>query len=165
MDEPFGALDPGTREAVQDEFLRLHGRLRKTVVVVTHDIGEAGKLADGIVLMDHGRIVQSGSLRDLLVRPADARVRAFLGGHGQRLSLESLRLEHVLDDVPVAPAAADALRLSPALRLGQVLVALANASADATVVVGDGPERAYRALALRDAILRDVRQADGANGE
>src|SRR5262245_3516625 len=66
MDEPFGALDPGTRESIHDAFLRLNAQLRKTVVLVTHDIAEAGRLADEIVLLDRGRIVQRSSLRDLL---------------------------------------------------------------------------------------------------
>jgi osmoprotectant transport system ATP-binding protein len=79
MDEPFGALDPGTREAIQDEFLRLNERLRKTVVIVTHDIDEAGRLAAEIVLLDRGRVVQRGTLRDLLHHPVDERARAFLG--------------------------------------------------------------------------------------
>ncbi len=81
MDEPFGALDPGTREAIQDEFLALQNRLRKTVVLVTHDIAEAGRLAEEIVLIDHGRVVQDGSLRDLLLHPATDAARAFLGRH------------------------------------------------------------------------------------
>jgi osmoprotectant transport system ATP-binding protein len=85
MDEPFGALDPGTREALQDEFLRLQGRLRKTVVLVTHDLLEAGKLADEIVLMDQGQIIQRGSFKELIHQPADERVRAFLGRQGQTL--------------------------------------------------------------------------------
>jgi osmoprotectant transport system ATP-binding protein len=85
MDEPFGALDPGTREALQDEFLRLQARLKKTVVLVTHDLAEAGKLADEIVLMDSGQIIQRGSFQDLIQRPADNRVRGFLGRQGQML--------------------------------------------------------------------------------
>jgi osmoprotectant transport system ATP-binding protein len=85
MDEPFGALDPGTREALQDEFLRLQARLKKTVVLVTHDLAEAGKLADEIVLIDRGLIVQRGSFQDLIHQPADDRVRGFLGRQGQTL--------------------------------------------------------------------------------
>ena len=79
MDEPFGALDPGTREALQDEFKELHARLGKTVVIVTHDIDEAARLADDIVLLDHGRIAQEGTVQDLLERPASPAVTAFLG--------------------------------------------------------------------------------------
>jgi osmoprotectant transport system ATP-binding protein len=86
MDEPFGALDPGTREALQDEFLRLNERLHKTVVIVTHDIAEAGRLASQIVLLDRGRVIQNGTLRDLVLRPADERVRAFLGRRAHELA-------------------------------------------------------------------------------
>jgi ABC-type proline/glycine betaine transport system ATPase subunit len=96
MDEPFGALDPGTRDALQDEFVKLNARLRKTVVLVTHDIAEAGRLADDIVLFHHGRVLQQGSLRDLLLQPADDRVRSFLGRRAQWLALEILRLKELL---------------------------------------------------------------------
>jgi osmoprotectant transport system ATP-binding protein len=88
MDEPFGALDPGTREALHDEFLRLNERLHKTVVIVTHDIAEASRLATDIVLLDHGRVVQAGTLRDLVLRPTDERVRAFFGRRWQELARE-----------------------------------------------------------------------------
>src|SRR5262245_35157855 len=95
MDEPFGALDPGTREALQDEFKALHARLGKTVVIVTHDIAEAGRLADDIVLLDRGRIAQEGSLRELLLRPAGPSVRTFLGSRAQWLTLEIVRLGEI----------------------------------------------------------------------
>ena len=162
MDEPFGALDPGTREALQDEFLRLHARLGMAVVVVTHDIAEAGKLADEIVLMDRGRILQQGPLRDLLLRPAGERVRQFLGSHAQGLALEALRLRDFLADIPAeqppAPVPPSHLELSSGLRLGQVLVALADAN-DATPVLVDGDgERRYAVRALRERILTDLRQ-------
>jgi osmoprotectant transport system ATP-binding protein len=161
MDEPFGALDPGTREALQDEFLRLQARLGMAVVVVTHDIAEAGKLAQEIVLMDRGRIIQQGPLRELLLRPADERVRQFLGSHAQGLALEALRLSDFLIGVPSeqAPVPAPPLhvRLSSALRLGQVLVALADAGDDMPVLVDDGTERCYSARALRERILADLR--------
>ena len=126
MDEPFGALDPGTRETIQDEFLRLHARLRKTVVLVTHDIAEAGRLAEQIVLIDGGRVIQRGTLRDLLLRPADERARTFLGRRRQELALEVLRVRHVLQDLPAAPLSEDPLCLSAELPFGRALVALAD---------------------------------------
>jgi osmoprotectant transport system ATP-binding protein len=159
MDEPFGALDPGTREALQDEFLRLNARLHKTVVIVTHDIAEAGKLAGDVVLMDGGRVVQQGPLPDLLLRPADERVRAFLGRQGQGLALEVLRLRHVLPGVSAVPPAADSLRLDPDLPLGRVLVVLADAGEGATVVVEGDPGRAYPAQGLRAALVADLAHA------
>lgn len=61
MDEPFGALDPVTREALQQEMIRIHRLLGRTIVLVTHDIDEALRLADHLVLMDGGEVVQQGS--------------------------------------------------------------------------------------------------------
>jgi osmoprotectant transport system ATP-binding protein len=156
MDEPFGALDPGTREAIQDEFLRLNSHLRKTVVIVTHDIAEAGKLADDIVLMDHGRIIQEGTLRQLLLQPADDRARAFLGSQGHGLALEALRLEHLLDDLKTVPGSNHAIQLSARARLGQVLVALADANETMTVTVDGDPKRTYSAREIRGLILTEL---------
>ncbi|MGD8164272.1 ABC transporter ATP-binding protein [Pantoea sp. FN0307] len=79
MDEPFGALDPVTRGALQQEMLRIHRLSGRTIVLVTHDIDEALALADNIVLMDNGRIVQQGRPVELLTRPANDFVRDFFG--------------------------------------------------------------------------------------
>ncbi|QCR36668.1 ABC transporter ATP-binding protein [Nissabacter sp. SGAir0207] len=79
MDEPFGALDPVTRGALQQEMARIHQLLGRTVVLVTHDIDEALTLADRIVLLDQGRVQQQGAPLDLLERPANAFVREFFG--------------------------------------------------------------------------------------
>jgi osmoprotectant transport system ATP-binding protein len=155
MDEPFGALDPGTRESIHDEFLRLQAHLRKTVVLVTHDIAEAGKLADDIVVLDRGRIAQCGSLAELLLHPADERIRVFLGKRGQELTLSVLRLGQILSDVPSEPAAAGGVRLSPAMTLAEVLVVLAEAGEHATVAV-DGTGT-YSARRLQQAIVADLR--------
>ena len=66
MDEPFGALDPVTRGALQAEMTRIHRILGRTIVLVTHDIDEALRPADHLVLMDHGEVVQQGSPLELL---------------------------------------------------------------------------------------------------
>ena len=78
MDEPFGALDPFTRRHVRRELFGLSELRETTVVLVTHDVGEALELADRIALMDKGRIVQIGPPDDLLNHPANAFVRDFL---------------------------------------------------------------------------------------
>jgi osmoprotectant transport system ATP-binding protein len=78
MDEPLGALDPMTRHALQTDLKRIFARLRKTVVLVTHDMHEAAHFADAIVLMREGRVVQTGTLDDLLVRPAETFVTEFV---------------------------------------------------------------------------------------
>lgn len=81
MDEPFGALDPITRDQLHDEFLQLEEQVDKTIVLVTHDMAEAFKLADRVVLMDAGSIVQSGTEEDFRQRPANEFVRQFLQSH------------------------------------------------------------------------------------
>ncbi|TLS49967.1 betaine/proline/choline family ABC transporter ATP-binding protein [Paenibacillus antri] len=79
MDEPFSALDPISREQLQDELVRLQQELRKTIVFVTHDMDEAIKIADHIVLMKDGRVVQQGSPEAILRRPANEFVSSFVG--------------------------------------------------------------------------------------
>jgi osmoprotectant transport system ATP-binding protein len=77
MDEPFGALDPITRRELQDEFRRLQRRLGTTVILVTHDLREACRLGDRLVLLHEGRIVQSGRAIEFVDHPADDYVREF----------------------------------------------------------------------------------------
>lgn len=78
LDEPLGALDPLVRAALQTDLKAIFGQLRKTVVLVTHDMGEAAYLANTIVLMQEGRIVQQGTLADMRDRPATAFVSDFM---------------------------------------------------------------------------------------
>jgi len=79
MDEPFGALDPLARDKLQDAFRDIQRRLKKTVIMVTHDIDEALRLADRIALMNAGELAQFGTPDDLIHRPAADFVRQFLG--------------------------------------------------------------------------------------
>lgn len=79
MDEPFGALDPITREALQEMIKRLQQEMKKTVVFVTHDIEEAIKLSDKIIIMDHGKVVQYDTTENILRQPANAFVEELLG--------------------------------------------------------------------------------------
>lgn len=78
MDEPFGALDPITRAHLHKEFLELNKELHKTIVLVTHDLAEAFKLGDQIVLMNGGQIVQKGTKKDFLEAPASDFAREFV---------------------------------------------------------------------------------------
>ncbi|MFE4812685.1 betaine/proline/choline family ABC transporter ATP-binding protein [Peribacillus simplex] len=79
MDEPFGALDPITRDALQEEFKNLQRTLDKTIVFVTHDMDEAIKLADKIVILKAGEIVQVGTPDEILRNPANEFVEEFIG--------------------------------------------------------------------------------------
>lgn len=78
LDEPLGALDPMVRAGLQTDLKKIFHALRQTVLLVTHDMGEAGYLGDRIVLMRDGAIVQEGSLEDIRLRPAASFVTEFL---------------------------------------------------------------------------------------
>ena len=91
MDEPFGALDPVTRGALQQEVTRIHRLQGRTIVLVTHDIDEALRLAEHLVLMDHGEVVQQGNPLTMLTRPANDFVRQFFGRSELGVRLLSLR--------------------------------------------------------------------------
>jgi osmoprotectant transport system ATP-binding protein len=78
FDEPLSALDPITRFELQDELKRIFAELAKTVVLVTHDMNEAAHFGDTIVMMQDGKVVQQGTLRDLLERPAAPYIRDFM---------------------------------------------------------------------------------------
>lgn len=102
MDEPFGALDPITRDTLQEEFKKLQRRLDKTIVFVTHDMDEALKLADRIVIMKDGGMVQVGTPDDILRNPANDFVETFIGKDRlieARPSVE--RVEQIMDRNPV----------------------------------------------------------------
>jgi osmoprotectant transport system ATP-binding protein len=91
MDEPFAALDPIARAALQDELSRIQRQTRKTIVFVTHDIDEALKLASVIGVLNRGRLVQWGSPLELIKRPASDFVAEFVGGEARGLKLLGLR--------------------------------------------------------------------------
>lgn len=95
MDEPFGAVDPITRQRLQDELLRLQEELRKTIVFVTHDFDEAVKLGDRIAILKQGsNIVQYDTPEEILARPANDFVRGFVGAGA---ALKQLTLTRVRD--------------------------------------------------------------------
>jgi osmoprotectant transport system ATP-binding protein len=95
MDEPFGAIDPITRDRLQNELLRIQSEIKKTIVFVTHDIDEAIKMGDRIaILTDHGRIAQYDTPERILTAPADEFVADFIG---RGASLKRLNLSRVLD--------------------------------------------------------------------
>jgi osmoprotectant transport system ATP-binding protein len=105
MDEPFSAVDPITRLRLQNDFLRLHRAVPKTVVMVSHDIDEAVRMADRIAVMREGRLVQYAAPAELLARPADEFVSNLLGADRALKSLALMRLEEI-DTAPVPAARA-----------------------------------------------------------
>jgi osmoprotectant transport system ATP-binding protein len=88
LDEPLGALDPMVRAELQSDLRAIFRALRKTVVMVTHDLAEAGWFGHEILLMRQGRIVQRGSLRELIDRPSEPYVTQFVSAQRQALAFE-----------------------------------------------------------------------------
>jgi osmoprotectant transport system ATP-binding protein len=135
MDEPFGALDPVTRASLQEEIVRIHGDSGTTIVFVTHDIDEALKLASRIAILEQGRLVQTGTPRELLAAPATDFVRDFVGrdDHGIRLlSVEPvsnrLRAGKVAPGEPIADSASLRQALSQMISRGTDRLGVVDAS-------------------------------------
>ena len=101
MDEPFGALDPITRDKLQDELKELQRKLHKTIIFVTHDMDEAIKMADRIVFMSGGKILQAASPEEMIEKPADPIISGFMGkyaamGQGAELTCADVMKSNVL---------------------------------------------------------------------
>jgi len=135
MDEPFGALDPITRAALQDEFLRLLRELSKTIVFVTHDIDEALKLGTRIAVLQSGRLLQYDTPTHLLARPVDAFVEAFVGSDRALKRLGLMRSGAYARPATLAP---DARRIAADTPLRDALSLLLEAGGPLAVVGDDG---------------------------
>ena len=136
MDEPFGAIDPVTRERLQDEFLALQATLHKTVVFVTHDIDEAVKLGDRIaVLAEGGVLAQLASPAELLASPASAFVADFVGSERGLRRLRVLAIDR--DDLVAADGydVASLRRVAHDASMEDALAALLLDDAPAVAVV------------------------------
>jgi len=146
MDEPFGSLDPVTRDALQQEIARIHKASGKTILFVTHDIDEALRLATRIVLLDGGRVVQDGTPREILARPAADFVSEFVG-RGD-IGLKLLGLDTVSGLVRRGESAAgDAIPISASLREA---LSIAIARGVDRLPVADDQGRAVGAIAVAD---------------
>ncbi|SCA84827.1 Glycine betaine/carnitine/choline transport ATP-binding protein OpuCA [Bacillus glycinifermentans] len=127
MDEPFGALDPITRDTLQEEFKKLQKTLNKTIVFVTHDMDEAIKLADRIVILKDGEIVQVGTPNDILRYPANDFVEDFIGKDRLIQSTPEIeRVEQIMNADPVTVTAdktlSEAIQIMRRHRVDSLLV-------------------------------------------
>ncbi|MBV8889481.1 MAG: ABC transporter ATP-binding protein [Alphaproteobacteria bacterium] len=148
MDEPFAAVDPITRAALQEEIRNIHRATGKTIIFVTHDIEEALRLATVIAIMHRGRIVQLGTPLDIVERPADDFVIELLGQ--QAIGLKLLSVRKIADRMRAGEVAdGEALRFDAPLR--DALAAMALRGAD-RLPVGDSDGRIVGAITLADLI-------------
>ena len=146
MDEPFGALDPITRLALQDEVARIHAESGTTIVFVTHDMDEALKLGSRIAILAQGRLVQAASPVELLKAPANDFVRDFIGR--EDLGVRLLSLKPVASRLRRGEAAAGE-PIPASANLRQALSEMIAQSTDRLSVVDD-EGREVGALALED---------------
>lgn len=146
MDEPFAAVDPITRDALQGELARIHQATGKTIVFVTHDIEEALRLATMIAILERGRLAQIGTPLDIVENPASDFVRDFVGVQGIGLKLLSvrrvadrLRPGETADGASIAADAtlADALAAMLARRVERLAVADERGTAVGAIALAD----------------------------
>ena len=116
MDEPFAALDPVNREAIQDEFLKMQAKLGKTILFVSHDIDEAVKMATRVAIFNAGRLVQYAAPDEMLAHPADPFVASFVGSDRTLKRLRLIRAHEVMRPATTADAAAPAVSPDDDLR-------------------------------------------------
>src|SRR4051794_10061419 len=127
MDEPFGALDPITRDSLQEEFKKLQKKLNKTIVFVTHDMDEALKLADRIVIMRDGQLVQCDTPDEILRNPADEFVEEFIGKDRLVQARPNIQtVEQIMNPTPVTITGehtlSEAIQLMKQKRVDSLLV-------------------------------------------
>ena len=155
MDEPFGALDAITRERLQDELLRIQRELRKTVLFVSHDVSEAFRLGDQVVVMHDGKLVQVGTPVDLISHPADDFVRQLVGADSTLRQLEYLPVTAALepqDGVGAFPLSGETLPADSTLLTALLLLLKTNA--DKALVIDHGETSGQVSL---NGIYRAVR--------
>jgi osmoprotectant transport system ATP-binding protein len=154
MDEPFGAIDPITRERLQDDFLRLHGEIRKTVVFVTHDIDEAIKMGDRIcILREGGKLAQYDTPEAILARPADDFVARFVGADRGLKRLALRRLDEV-ELLPVPERDGDAPECAAHTTLRDALSLMLTEGSTGVLVRGeDGSAKGFLTFEVVSRLL------------
>jgi osmoprotectant transport system ATP-binding protein len=148
MDEPFAAVDPITRDALQGEIARIQSATRKTVVFVTHDMEEALRLASVIAVFERGRLAQWGTPLAIVETPASGFVREFVGGDGGGLKLLGLR--KIAERLRPGESA-DGPPLPADASLRDALAAMTERHADRLPVV-DAAGRPLGAITLADLV-------------
>ena len=144
MDEPFGALDPVTRDGLQAALIDIQARTGKTIIIVTHDIDEAIRLSSLIAVLENGRLIQQGSPREILTRPANGFVESFVGG--PRLGLRLLQVTTV-DERTDYGATAEGEPIAAEAPLDAALAQMVARGTDRLAVIDATGRRGVLALA------------------
>ncbi|MET8753054.1 ATP-binding cassette domain-containing protein [Streptomyces sp. NPDC004667] len=157
MDEPFGAVDPVVRERLQNEFLTLQRTVRKTILLVTHDLEEAVRLGDRIAVYGHGTIEQFARPAEVLASPANGYVASFVGADRGLKRLAVTHVEPADLTPPDGPAPAAAVALGASLR--EALAALLQEDSG-RIGVTDPDTGALAGVLTPEGVHRALRRAD-----
>lgn len=150
MDEPFGALDPISREVLQNELVAIQQKLRKTIIFVTHDMDEALRISDTVVIMRAGKIEQMGTPREIQDEPASDFIRNFIGED---------RLSQISPDDPVSILVEEPWdKVFPQDKASDVLARMEDEDMECIQVV----DRKNRWIGM--ALLRDIKNVSRNNG-
>ncbi len=162
MDEPFGAIDAITRTRLQDELLRIQSQVRKTILFVTHDVEEALRLADLLVVMREGRILQADTPRAILTHPADAFVSQLVGSGDTLRQLSLVPVTEVMQSIQGNGRGAGRDSHGPSIshhESARAALSLLMGDGGRTVTVVDEEGRALGVVGLAD-VQRVTEQAD-----
>lgn len=164
MDEPFGALDPITREQLQNEFLDLQSEIQKTIIFVTHDVFEAVKMGDRIALLDQGELQQLATPAELVDSPANEFVDSFLGRHRFQLSLLTSTLGRLVDRLDTSQPEPERVKWRLTFRhsLIDALDEFKNLKVNQLPVY---KRKEYQGILRKDALLSVISHALGSTGD
>ncbi|WAA08811.1 betaine/proline/choline family ABC transporter ATP-binding protein [Fervidibacillus albus] len=161
MDEPFGALDPITRDSLQSEFKKLQQKLGKTIVFVTHDMDEALKLADRIAIMKEGKLIQYDTPDEILRNPADAFVEEFIGKERLAQARPHIQtVDQIMNQAPVAVKGdvllSDAIKVMKKRRVDTLLVVDEEQKLEGYIDVENIDLNRKKAKNVYEIVQRDV---------
>lgn len=148
MDEPFGAVDPLNRQVLQEAFLEIQKRLKKTVVFVTHDLDEAIRLGDTVAIMNQGRLLQHAPPQELLLHPSNAFVEEFVGSDRLLRRLNTITVREVRGLLEVQsdrPSSGESPRIAYDMTLREALALfLSSGMGELAVANGEGASHTMR---------------------
>ena len=157
MDEPFGALDPLIRAEMQDLLLKLQAELRKTILFITHDLGEALRLGNRVAILKDGLLVQEAEPEEIVLNPADAHVAAFVRDVNRGRALTTRALVATKTQTPVLAVAGPTIPSTMALEDAAALLVRANAAEGIVVSPSD---QVLGRLSMTDIVLAMARPTE-----
>ncbi len=153
MDEPFGALDPITREQTQKEFVELESRIKKTVIFVTHDLFEAVMLGDRIALIDQGRLIQVATPTEFVANPPSDFADQFLGRHRFQLGLMTKTISECMTPGSAPKSGVTPENLEPRSSLLEALESFKSSRLDSLPIIENGN---YKGELQKTKLLKEI---------